>query len=136
MDYIVLAILAMVFLGIHYFLVKQVSAHVSGPTISLLGCLLLLPILFVYISFTDMPFVPEQTVYLGYAFLISLLLGIGVLALYIAIQRGPLSAVMPVYGLNAVIAAVLGVAVLREMVSLERVVGVVFAMVAIILLRK
>jgi len=126
----------MALLGIHYFFVKTISSHVTGPTILLLSSLLFIPISVAYIYFTDTPFIPEQRIYLGYTFLISVLLAIGVLTLYIAIQRGPLSAVMPIYGLNAVITAILGILVLHEMVSLERVLGIIFAMIAIVLLRR
>ncbi len=126
----------MAFLGVHYFLVKLISSRVTGPTVLLLGNILLTATLSAYIYFTDTPFIPEQRIYLGYTFLIGVLLTIGVLTLYIAIQRGPLSTVMPIFGLNAVITAILGILVLQEMVSLERVLGIIFAMVAIVLLRR
>ena len=136
MDYLILSIIAMVFLGIHFFFVKTISSHVTGPTILLLNSLLFIPIMVAYIYFTDTPFIPEQRIYLGYTFLIAVLQTIGVLTLYIAIQRGPLSTVMPIFGLNAVITAILSVLVLHEMVSLERVLGIIFAMIAIVLLRR
>ena len=136
MDYLILSIIAMAFLGIHFFLVKLISSHVTGPTVLLLGGLLFIPILVAYIYFTDTHFIPEQIIYLVCAFLIGVLQTIGVLTLYIAIQRGPLSVVMPIFGLNAVITAILGVLVLHEMVSLERVLGIIFAMAAIVLLRR
>lgn len=136
MDYLILSMIAMACLGIHYFLVKLISAHVTGPTVLLVGNLLFSPILVAYIYFMDIPFIPEQRIYLAYSLLIGVLLAIGVLTLYIAIERGPLSAVMPIFGLNAVITAVLGVIVLHEMVSVERVLGIIFAMMAIVLLRR
>ncbi len=136
MDYLILSIIAMAFMGIHYLFVKLISSHVTGPTVLILGNFLFIPILVAYIYFNDIPFIPEQRIYLGYAFLIGVLLTIGILTLYIAIQRGPLSTVMPIFGLNAVITAILGILVLHEMVSLERVLGIIFAMIAIVLLRR
>ncbi|MFC1956200.1 EamA family transporter [Chloroflexota bacterium] len=136
MDYLILAIIAMVFMGIHYFLVRLISSRVTGPTVLLLSCLSFIPISAAYIYFTDIPFIPEQRIYLVYAFFVNILLTIGILSLYIAIQRGPLSAVMPIFGLNAVITAILGVLVLHEMVSWERALGIIFAMIAIVLLRR
>ncbi len=74
--------------------------------------------------------------YLVYTFLIVVFLAIGVLTLYIAIQRGPVSVVMPIYGLNAMITAVLGILFLHEAVSAEKVLGLALAMAAIVLLRR
>ena len=136
MDYLILSIIAMIFMGIHFFLVKIISSHVTGPTILLLNCLIFIPIMVAYIYLTDTSFIPEQRIYLGYTFLLGVLQTIGVLTIYIAIQRGPLSTVMPIFGLNAVIAAILGMLVLHETVSWECVLGITFAMAAIVLLRR
>ena len=135
MDYIPLALIAMVLIGIHYFLVKLISTHVTSPTVSFLSCFLIIPAIYAYIYFTDTHFVPEQKIYLVYTFLIVVFLAIGVLTLYIAIQRGPIS-VMPIYGLNAIITAVLGILFLHEAVSAEKVLGLALAMAAIVLLRR
>lgn len=136
MDYIPLTIIAMVLIGIHYFLVKLISTHVTSPTVSFLSCFLIIPAIYAYIYFTDTHFVPEQKMYLVYTFLIVVFLAIGVLTLYIAIQRGPISVVMPIYGLNAMITAVLGILFLHEAVSAEKVLGLALAMAAIVLLRR
>jgi transporter family protein len=136
LDYLPLTIMAMLLLGVHYFLVKLISRHVSGPTVALLGCLLIVPVIAAYIYFTETPFVPEQTIYLVYTSLITLILAIGVLTLYMAIQRGPISVVMPIYGLNAMITALLGILFLHEAVSVEKALGLVLAIAAIVLLRQ
>jgi len=65
---------------------------------------------------------------------ISIPLVIALLAIYIAIARGPVSVVLPVYGLNALVTAFLGIMVLREKVSLQRVLGLICAVSAIVLL--
>lgn len=136
MDYLSLAIIGMVFIGLHYFLVKLISTHVTGPTVAFLSCFLITPAIYAYIYFTDTPFVPEQKIYLGYTFLIVVLLAIAVLSLYMAIQRGPISAVMPIYGLNATITAILGIIFLNEPITAEKLVGLVLAVAAIVLLRR
>ena len=136
MDYMPLTLIAMLFIGIHYFLVKLISPQVSGPAVGLLSCVLVIPVMYAFIYFTGTPIIPEQPVYLGYVFLIVLLLAIGVLTLYMAIQRGPVLVVMPVYGLNTVITAFLSILFLHETVSLEKALGLVLAIGAIILLRR
>jgi len=126
----------MVFIGVHYFLVKLISPYVIGPVVGLIGCLVVSAAMLAYIYFTGTPLIPEQPIYLGYTFLIVVLLAIGVLTLYMAIQRGPVSVVMPIYGLNTMITAVLSMLFLQEMFSVERMLGLLCAIVAIVLLRR
>jgi transporter family protein len=126
----------MVLTGVHYFLVKLISSHVTAPTVAFLSCFLIAPTVYAYIYFTDTPFVPEHGMYLVYTFLIVVLIAIAVLTLYMAIQRGPVSVVMPIYGLNAMITALLGILFLHEAVSVEKVLGLVLALAAIVLLRR
>jgi transporter family protein len=61
---------------------------------------------------------------------------VAVLTLYMAIAKGPVSVVMPIYGLNAMITALLGILVLHEPVSVPKVLGLVLAVVAIVLLSR
>lgn len=136
MDYLPLTLIAMVLIGVHYFLVKLISPQVSGPVVGLFGCLVVIPAMFAHIYFTKTPLIPEQPIYLGYTLLIVLLLAVGVLTLYMAIQRGPVSVVMPIYGLNAMITALLGILFLHETVSVEKVLGLILAIAAIVLLRR
>ncbi|MFC1918281.1 EamA family transporter [Chloroflexota bacterium] len=136
LDYLQLAIIAMILLGVHHFLVKLISRHVIGPNVAFFVQLLIIPVLYSYIYFTDTPFLPEQKIYLGYTFLISVLLGIGILSLYMAIQKGPVSVVIPIYALNTIITAILGILILQETVSVAKVSGIVLAIVAIILLSR
>jgi uncharacterized membrane protein len=44
--------------------------------------------------------------------------------------------VMPVYGLNSLITAFLSILILQETISVEKVLGLIFAVAAIILLRR
>jgi transporter family protein len=136
LDYLLLAIMAMILLGVHYFLVKLISRHVTGPTVAFFAQLLIVPVLYLYIHFTDTRILPEQTIYLGYTFLISLLLAIGIITLYMAIQRGPVSIVLPIYSLNAIITAILGILILEEAITVEKILGLVLAIAAIILLTR
>ena len=126
----------MVLLGIHYFFVKLISPRVSGATVAFLCSCLTVPTVVAYIYLMDIPFVPEQTIFLGYALLAGVLMAFGILTLYMAIHRGPVSAVMPVYSLNAMVTALLGIVVLNEAISIEKVAGLVLAMIAIVLLSR
>ncbi len=136
MNYLPLAITTMLLFGTHYFLVKLISPHIASPIIAFLGSVVVVPIVLTYIYFTGTPFVPQQKVYLLYALLIAIPLAIGILALYMAIDKGPVSVVMPIYGLNGMMTAFLGILILRESVTVERVLGLVLAVAAIVLLSR
>ena len=136
MSYLPLALITMVGLGVHYFLAKLISPHISAPAIALLGAVAYFPIVLGYIYFTKTPIMPEQKVYVLYAILIAIPMVVAVLALYLAIAKGPVSVVMPIYGLNAMVTAILGIIVLHEPVTVPKVVGLVLAVVAIILLSR
>lgn len=136
MSYLPLALITMVGLGVHYFLAKLISPHISSPAIALLGAVVYFPIVLGYVYFTKTPIMPEQKIYVLYAILIAIPMAIAVLSLYLAIARGPISVVMPIYGLNAMVTAVLGIVVLHEPVTIPKVVGLVLAVVAIVLLSR
>ncbi len=136
MNYVTLALITMVGLGIHYFLAKLISPHISSPVIALLGGAIFFPLVFAYIYFTKTPIMPEQKVYIGYAILIGIPLAIAILTLYLAIAKGPVSVVMPIYGLNAMVTVILGIIVLHEPVTIPKVAGLVLAVVAIVLLSR
>lgn len=136
MNYVTLALITMVGLGIHYFLAKLISPHISSPVIALLGGAIFFPLVFAYIYFTKTPIMPEQKVYIGYAILIGIPMAIAILTLYLAIAKGPVSVVMPIYGLNAMVTVILGIIVLHEPVTIPKVAGLVLAVVAIVLLSR
>ena len=91
MNYLPLALITMAGLGIHYFLAKLISPHISSPVIALLGGAIFFPLVFAYIYFTKTPIMPEQKVYFGYAILIGIPMAIAILTLYLAIAKGPVS---------------------------------------------
>jgi len=136
MGYLPLALITMVGLGVHYFLAKLISPHISSPAIALLGAVVYFPIILAYIYFTKTPIMPEQKIYVLYAILIAIPMAIAVLSLYIAIAKGPVSVVMPIYGLNAMVTVVLGIIVLHEPVTAPKVAGLVLAVAAIVLLSR
>lgn len=66
----------------------------------------------------------------------GLLAGIATVAFYIALSRGPASVVMPLTGMYILIPALLGILLLREPVTLSRVLGLVSAGLAVFFLTR
>ena len=77
---------------------------------------------------------PKRKIYLLYVVLISIPLAVAILTLYMAIDLGPISVVMPIYGLNAMLTALLGIVILRESITKGRLIGAFAAVGAIVLL--
>ncbi len=136
MNYMPLALITMVGLGVHYFLAKLISPHISSSAIAILGAVVYFPIILGYIYFTKTPIIPEQKIYIVYAILIGIPMAIAVLSLYIAIAKGPVSVVMPIYALNAMVTVILGIIILHEPVTVTKVTGLVLAVAAIVLLTR
>jgi transporter family protein len=60
-------------------------------------------------------------------------LSIGIIAYYRALSAGPVSVVVPVFGLFLVTSSVIGIVFLDEALTLRKVTGVVLALVAVFL---
>lgn len=60
-------------------------------------------------------------------------LAIGILAYYRALARGPVSLVTPIFGLFLVVSSAVGVLVLEEPLTARKALGILFAIVAVIL---
>ena len=134
MGYLPLTFISVLSLGVYYFLVKIISVQVASPVILFFGTTVISVVTFLYLRLSKTPIIPERRIYILHSFLVSIPLVIALLAIYIAIARGPVSVVLPVYGLNALVTAFLGITVLREKISLQRVLGLICAVSAIVLL--
>ena len=69
----------------------------------------------------------------GYVYVAGLFLSTGILAYYRALERGPVSVVVPIYGLFIVGSSLVGIAVLGEELTATRAAGIVVAALAIYL---
>lgn len=68
-----------------------------------------------------------------YLYLAGLLLGIGITSYYRALSLGPVSSVVPIYGMFIVLASVVGFVVLEEPFSLRKALSILLGMAAIYL---
>ena len=134
MSYLLLAFLSMSFIGVYYFLVKILSEHIPSPIIALISNAVALLVILSYVYFTKAPILPHRKKYVVYSLIISLPLAIGLIALYLAIEGGPVSIVIPIMGINSMVAVLLGFSILREKVTVRKGLGVLLAVSAIILL--
>jgi len=90
--------------------------------------------LFFYLYHTKVPLVWNKHVF--YACLIGAWWSGIMILYYTAIARGPLSVVIPLFSLNLVIPAALGFFFLNEPLTLSKVLGLIFACLAVVLLAR
>jgi transporter family protein len=136
MGYLPLTFISMLSLGVYYFLVKIISVHVASPVILLIGTVVAFLVIYLYLYSTKTRMLPERKIYIARSLIISIPLVIALLMFYLALARGPISVVMPVYGLNAMVTAFLGIFISREKVSIRKWLGLVMAIAAIALLSR
>lgn len=134
MGYLLLTFISMSSFGVYYFLVKILSIHIPSPVIALISNAVALLVIYSYIYFTKVPILPKRKIYIVYSLIISVPISIGLIILYLAIERGPVSIVMPIIGINSMVAVLLGISILRERVTIRKGLGVLLAVAAIVLL--
>lgn len=133
-SYLPLTLISMASLGVFYFLVKLISGNIATIVIPLIGNIVIVGVIITYLRLTGTPIIPKRRIYLLYTLLVAIPLSVALIALYTAIALGPMSVVMPVYGLSVLVTAFLGIVVLREKVTVSRLLGLALAAGAIILL--
>jgi transporter family protein len=134
MGYLLLAFLSMSSFGAYYFFVKILSIHIASPVIALISNAVALLVIYSYLYFTKVPILPKRKIYIVYSLIISVPVSIGLITLYLAIARGPVSIVMPIIGINSMVAVLLGISILRERVTVRKGLGILLAVAAIVLL--
>jgi uncharacterized membrane protein len=73
---------------------------------------------------------------LGYVGLAGLTLGVSIISYYIALSRGPVSIVAPIFAMNFAVAGILGILFLGESITVTRLAGLALAAGAIVLLAR
>ena len=134
MGHLFLAFLSMSFFGLYYFLVKILTEYISSLAIALISNVVALLFVYLYLYFSKSPILSHRKRDVALSLIISVPVAVGLIILYLAIERGPVSVVIPVIGLNSMVAVLLGIAILREKITLRKGLGVLLAVFAVVLL--
>ncbi len=134
MGHLFLAFLSMSFFGLYYFLVKILTEYISSLAIALISNVVALLFVYLYLYFSKSPILSYRKRDIALSLIISVPVAVGLIILYLAIERGPVSVVIPVIGLNSMVAVLLGIAILREKITLRKGLGVLLAVFAVVLL--
>jgi len=134
MEYLPWVIVALVSYGMLAPLTSQVTQEVPPAVALFLATAVFLVLTLGVMAATGTN--PLSYVFLpsaGYVYVGGAFLAIGILSYYFALQRGPVSVVVPIYGMFIVGSSVIGIVVLDETLTLTRVGGIGAAIAAVYL---
>ena len=115
-------------------LVKIATAEIPSTVVLLISNGMLVLVATGVVVATDTPVVQylshDRAVY---AYAAGLALAVGILAYYRALSAGPVSVVVPIFGLFIVTSSVLGIAILDESLTARKILGIALAVGAVYL---
>ncbi|MFB6308823.1 MAG: EamA family transporter [Haloarculaceae archaeon] len=134
MDYLPWVIVALVSYGSLAPLTSKVTEEIP-PAVSLFLATVIFLLLtlgvMVVTGTSPLPYLTApRTIYI---YVGGVFLGLGILSYYYALQRGPVSVVVPIYGMFIVGSSVIGILFLGESVTPARIGGIASAIVAVYL---
>lgn len=115
-------------------LVKLATAEIPSDVALLIANGTLLAGAAVVVLVSDTQVVPYLTgTHAGYAYGAGIALTVGILAYYRALAAGPVSIVVPIFGLFIVTSSIIGIAFLEESLTARKAAGIGFAILAVYL---
>ncbi|SER60367.1 EamA family transporter [Natrinema salaciae] len=134
MEYLLWVIVALVAYGLMAPLTSVVTTDVPPAVALFLSTTIFLCLTAVVLVTTSTGRPADATTpSAGIVYVAGLFLSTGILAYYQALEDGPVSVVVPIYGLFIVGSSIIGIAVLGEELTATRVAGIVVAAIAIYL---
>ncbi|QCS43669.1 EamA family transporter [Natrinema versiforme] len=134
MEYLVWVLVALVAYGLMAPLTSVVTSDVPPAVALFLSTTIFLGLTTVVLVTTETGSLADaMTPSAGIVYVAGLFLSSGILAYYQALERGPVSVVVPIYGLFIVGSSVIGILFLGEELTATRGAGIVVAAVAIYL---
>lgn len=134
MEYLLWVIVALLSYGLLAPLTSKVTQEIP-PTVTLFLATVIFLVLTVGIMIVtktnpvDYAVLPSA----GYIYVAGLFLAIGIIAYYFALQLGPVSIVVPIYGMFIVGSSAIGIIFLDEALTVTRAGGITCAILAIYL---
>ncbi|ELY70885.1 EamA family transporter [Natrinema versiforme] len=134
MEYLVWVLVALVAYGLMAPLTSVVTSDVPPAVALFLSTTVFLALTTVVLVVTDAGSLADVTTpSAGIVYIAGLFLSSGILAYYQALERGPVSVVVPIYGLFIVGSSIIGILFLGEELTATRGAGIVVAAIAIYL---
>ncbi len=136
MNYIFLALISMVFMGLMDFLLKKaITAGVHIYAISFYAYLLMAILFGTYCLLKKVPLKPGKSL-VKYSILAGLFIFIATFLALIALKAGNASVIVPIARMGFVVTAIGAFLFLKEKITLEKGLGILFAVAALVLLSQ
>ncbi|AQL41614.1 multidrug transporter [Halorientalis sp. IM1011] len=134
MSYLLWALLALLAYSLVAPLVKIATAEIPSTVVLLISNGMLVLVAMGVVLATDTPVVQHLSQDRAiYAYGAGIALAVGILAYYRALAAGPVSVVVPIYGLFLVTSSVLGIVILEESLTARKMAGIALAIGAVYL---
>ncbi len=124
-----LSLLALFFWGLWGFLTKLAGTRVHWQTM-----MLLLAFGTIIFGLSSKPPKPAFDIYHIYGLISGLACALGYLFFYRAMEKGDASNVLPVTALYVAVSSVLAIVILSEPITIKKILGIILAIAAVILL--
>ncbi|MBI1744774.1 EamA family transporter [Candidatus Acetothermia bacterium] len=137
MNYVALSVVALVCYAMVAPLVKLATRQIPPEVAVVITNSILALMAFSWAKFQGksiMPYLTAKPIWLLVG--AGIFLGISIIAYYLAIGAGPVSIVVPIYGLFIVVSSLMSVVLLGETLTITRVLGLVCAVLAIYLVTR
>ena len=138
MHYVAGALIGMVFYGITVTLLKMSFRTIPPEVVLVVTNVILVAGGIAFMMYRGEGLLEHMTWNRSmlYMLIASVTLTIGIVAYYLALNRGPASVVTPIFAMNFAVASVLGIFLLNESVSVQKIAGIALACGAIFLLTR
>lgn len=136
MNYIFLALISMVFMGLMDFLLKKaIAAGVHIYAISFYAYLLMAIFFGTYCLLKKVRLKPGKSL-VKYSIIVGLFIFIATFLALIALKAGNASVIVPIARMGFVVTAIGAFLFLKEKITLEKGLGILFAVAALVLLSQ
>ncbi|MCX2818405.1 EamA family transporter [Haladaptatus sp. F3-133] len=135
MNYVVYAVIALLAYSLVPPLVDLATREIPSSTAALMSNTVLVVVAAGVVAYTgewDTSYLTGRSAVYIYA--AGVCLAVGILAYYRALAEGPVSVVVPIFGLFLAASSVLGVVFFEETVTTRKVVGITLALVSVYLI--
>lgn len=134
MQYIWYALVALAAYALVAPLTKLATQELPADTVAMVTNGMLVIAAFGLVVATDRPILSALThEHAPYMYAAGVCLAVGIIAYYRALAAGPVSVVVPIFGLFLVASSVIGILFLDEALTLRKATGIVLAVVAVFL---
>lgn len=127
MLWLIYTIISVILLGLNIFLIKTFVKKVKPILILFYQSIIAIPLIILYSILTNASIISSNY----YLLLLGCFYITGIIFMYTALSKGPLSKVSPIFSLQMLVTAVLGLAILLEPLSINLVAGLILGALGI-----